>query len=1629
MSTNSASVKSSANDQLLHAGAVLLAAVEQHTSKAAVQEIRSYSHKLLGSRVVAKLTAIDVGAASDATMDFLGFDNPVSSGPIGVALHSALGFPESALIADPKNARYALGIMKDLNRLARMAKSRAGAAKEGMEALGATLGKSVPQFLPSYFEQCGRVFVANENVTYGGAMFVKARTAEATFGLTVDEEQRRSAFLEFAFAGALPAKALDEYAKTLSVAYPPAEAFAHFQSLALQRTRGGLAPWAQLMDVLKRMAKAASVDVDEAQREMLLALFGSPSLRFASLTFWKSIRALTVSIAKEDPAIRGGLLNLHPKGDFAEWWMELLRDCGATKALFESDANTLEVERAIRGRGAWLNRFLDDHGTEPAGTQELVQKMAPQVVAEGASIQFHHWRVSVDCIDLALELGVTCAPAENNWFTYSFEEAQRPLTFLAVEPALRRMVEKSVRSAIEDQNAKRVFDREGLRPFLVEWLEHRVEALCPRMTETGRGVFDFAEAVRQLLESATPAMLELVPDARERLETASAAAALARQLRAGLFEEYTWPALELALKTLEAGRTKKSETIEIHEAWPNAILHDGRRAIVVDHNGTVLEHDLRWKLDAWQKRLLFVDGALFVSWSDWSTKPQGYWTNNANTVIEDEAMAFTYYPSQDPSLPLVNGGRTNGARGFKVGDVVVPHPSQVLSDGRNYWVLEGSHDSSGWRVVCSEFDPATGTRGRKSYPRFIEEQLFASVTASSMELLPAFADARSPMGMKDGLLGWVRLDPTDEPDKPGEDSLSPTSYELVRIDGVRVRILADTSDDHNPSTLIDWPGVSEQYFASSDGVIRTPTTRTTISESAKWLGHSVDVAPMYWHHFTVRDANGSKGLRGAKQKQTEALFATAEELVSKATPVLLFDPKADQPELAKAVSELFADVTAALLVSSVAHAAGVAALAKHQLQAWLSGATLASATAFTPADDKDEEAMTGSAVGLLHESYSMQFVTQLRSLKSFTQMAPGSVIGELDYGIERAFSGDGASPETLMDGTPALVYRALLDSTSDDVRQVILGYLDEWLENPISKHDSLTFGQYRVECDDDPEGRVMWGDDGTPWWLSASEMDPDNDESDDLYEVNAVAFRADAVPPNGYTEVKTWSVEPYVETERVRALVTMIRELGPIATMTADAATLFAERTGCSRALAAVVLSGFSGIGYHSRDLTKEERERFGVKASDVKAAISNLENESLTKRQKVLINACYPEELDRLWTATPEEFAGHLAEAWTQEYGAQTVIDDDLLAALTKTLSDNYRSPSSRELLCDLDGSVPKYANDVAITFDDDGDISYAVEAIGDSWIEATIRTMAMLAHDRPIGDQWRGHAAAGVVSLLQKLDHQSLVIAWSETELPNKALKELAADLAVVSTSDTLRVYDSGDIVVVNANDWSEKPNVWKFYLRPSKFEDSSPARTLADSFVEQSSSIPSLLRWLYSHRSLNFIRGLMESVVVEGDYEHNPSASLPDLVSTVAVELDVSVEAAAFYLQVLTLSEPTTANVRKWNGWTAKQVTVVGSVLVEKGLLVSAKRAGSGRDLFLPGAWVEMRSPAIGIEDWKTPMYALAPQEGAKRTSYLGRVLPLDPIPALFTQAWERWMSGDRPGFVAAGPGLGERKKKAK
>jgi hypothetical protein len=154
------------------------------------------------------------------------------------------------------------------------------------------------------------------------------------------------------------------------------------------------------------------------------------------------------------------------------------------------------------------------------------------------------------------------------------------------------------------------------------------------------------------------------------------------------------------------------------------------------------------------------------------------------------------------------------------------------------------------------------------------------------------------------------------------------------------------------------------------------------------------------------------------------------------------------------------------------------------------------------------------------------------------------------------------------------------------------------------------------------------------------------------------------------------------------------------------------------------------------------------------------------------------------------------------------------------------------------------------------------------------------------------------------------------------------------------------------------------------------------------------------------------LRETPVPAGGYEQAPHASAPELVARVAARrsCSLSLDAAALYLQFLTLLWPTPRNLERWNGWTAARREAATAELVGRGLLIEAERDRSLRSHFLPGPWEPGKPPHPPREAWKVPLYVPA---GAGRPP-LGRLLALAPFHVLFERAWQRVESGDEPRY---------------
>ncbi|WP_327092918.1 hypothetical protein OIE66_20425 [Nonomuraea sp. NBC_01738] len=348
------------HDDLLDAGLAPLGTPDGEPIAA-----RRYRHPHLGERPVIRLAGQTTGEAEDRALAFLGFGAPEVSAPLTTGRVHALGYPAWTLAHDPANARQALAAVTGMQRAARIARTRPGVAAETYAELAAELPRA---HLPSFWEEAGRAFIAAAGPGPAAVMFGLAREAETTYALPVDEDARRAVFLEFAFAGALPVKAIAAYAAELETRYEPGRAYAELRELAVRRTLGGLPPWAELPKQVRRLAKAAGLDVRAEDERLVATLLSVPSTRTARLPFWKEYRD---ALAAQPPEL---LREVFPTAEGVdEWWLGLLEETGALDGL----------------PAAWLTRqaahLKRGYGTRGSAVLlRTVPRVAARLAAEGS---------------------------------------------------------------------------------------------------------------------------------------------------------------------------------------------------------------------------------------------------------------------------------------------------------------------------------------------------------------------------------------------------------------------------------------------------------------------------------------------------------------------------------------------------------------------------------------------------------------------------------------------------------------------------------------------------------------------------------------------------------------------------------------------------------------------------------------------------------------------------------------------------------------------------------------------------------------------------------------------------------------------------------------------------------------------------------------------------------------------------------------------------------------------------------------------------------------------------------------------------------------------------------------------
>ncbi|GGW98783.1 hypothetical protein GCM10010297_20780 [Streptomyces malachitofuscus] len=1644
---------------LLDAGAVLPPGVTDRED-ADVLTVRTYTHTALDERKVVRLVPGTLGEAEDLALDFLGLAREPETREVGQVRRETLGFPAWALVNDPANGHHALALVRDIERLARQAKSRPGIAKEGFEALGERLGRAVPHFLPTFYEQAARVFLQHENTTYAAAFFGKARDAERVHALTVDEERQRAVFLEFAFAGALTVKALKEHVKALAARLTPAEAWAQFRQLTVERCAAGMPPYASLPQDARTLIKAAGLNRVAEECALVADLLASPAAVRAPASFWNTYRATLVVLAEQQPAVRTRLLEIMPAGlgrstDDDEFWLSLLAETGADRLLTGESEDADGVDAAD-----WLSRWAlhRKHGgsvsdRSPA-TLALVERMAPRLRADGRPVDLvtgrWHEGADLDLLDLCraqdvpLRMPAPDAHLDVHRWLQDTGPGRRDLAAVAADPRLRRLLYNAVGNIRNHHSGRDALEKLAAHPVLADILREWLEDAAGELT-TATGL-PAARAALGRLRPFGEIAARISPAAVARAAELDIASLLRRTLGAGILDELGWPALDEALLRLDAeARQDRDDTLAVDEAWPALILSRRHKAIVVGPERILLEHDLRLpvQLDRWHRpSFRYTDGELLVMWRH-ENKQYGYWSARPSEVFGLSGENLPQWHggyTGEPSIPLPGGGRATGGRVLHAGDTVLPPARRILGDGTSFW----RQGRQGPRQVWLEYDPVTGTHSRASLPAFLRSGISEGATlqqqdCSVLPLQPGLE--HSPFGTDGTVLGrWVRTE--GDGDEARTVAGTPDGR-TVTLPAGRIRRV--------PLGGLRLPGGTELVAAtrfrqvvlymSGGGELGevTPLERGGEFAAGTQLVPPVD----FWHALRPRDEAASAVLRALTDEQAGDLLRagaqamaewheqTAAEAARRMTDAgprtssRAAHEKSDVPSaeefLREAVSRTLPALTEPRLLAGVAaHVNAVLRLAV-SVDGFVTPPVKQPATPrkqvegmfadYSPEHGDDltlREATTGIAEqqGWWGGGQRWSALRQIRAVNHVLSGEPADgkplpdsarLAGTADgwRSEELTIPGIGVLWPAFLDVLRPLAYRAASPALAAAHRSALLLLFDAVTEGPLAAPGAALREIVLSEPHDHQErvGQVLRREGRTVVVLGCQSVDHQ------AKRVNWLALDHD--PAGTFGAVAHFRLEretahpPLFPADALAAVTALIRDKGAAAWQPdAPAALAAATRNGLGPVQAALLLAG------RPAQLTDEVIAATGLKPRQKQLGDVLLGSLEPADRA-ALIGALLPDNPGDLWTAGPDTAAA--ARVWAERLDGVVRLPEDLagdltLAGLPTGYVHDILNPGRTPWLCRT--TVQRPDRDGNLVADDPRALP------GRHDLKGTVSALAGLAYSLPYGHPLRAVLPDGLAALRRRFADPGLLLdldlEWTEKDASTAVELRKAYGLPATGGADADGSTRIGEALVLRP--WYGDQETVLVRTGALTGPD-DPVFGLVEGLVGPGRGQG--MRALRTILEDDLARALVAGTDPEGPtgYAQDPAVGAPELVAEVAGTHGLGADAAALYLQLLALPDPTDRNCARWTGWKPARMKKARAELAATGLVVEAKRARAGRTLFLPCGWLDLKSPALPLEIWKQGLY---PVPGHTRA------VPLMPVPELFRRAWDRVRSGDAPAY---------------
>ncbi len=1666
-----------------------LVPVKARVDPRAVEQVvaRRYGGAPLGERVVVRLSAERLGPAEDLAMEFLGLRALGESSPIAQQQRRALGFASWALITHPENAKDALVLVKRIKAAGRKAKSKPGHAWDEFMAMANELNRSVKDFLPPFWEEAARIYKDLGNVAYAGRALSKALEAERVHALKVDRGRRRDAVLEFALGGCLSGKALAEYAKDLQNQFPPDEALETLRDLTIRRTTGGMPPIASAAKDLARLAQAAGKDPDAEVESMLQQVIASSAMSRAPLQFWLSVKKNVARIIKRDPAFAVWLLvHTDPQASYYSespvWkWLELL-DQWQVLDYLAKPAEELPPEVEIPGgRARWLGRLIGVESSPDKRVFEIVEKAAPAIRAEGQPIAlepgkgYRENQIDVDVLEQCFALGLQIADlprrCELNFDGWLRADQDHPcrnssLEHLLADERFRDRVLAAMPQLVQrkaTQVEKQSYGRQlpVCRSFSAAASGHAaVEALWLQFLESEAerlehgGLYDVEQTLSRLSGCVDRQTGERFPELTQRIGAVDMAAALQRTLIGGVLDEYGWAELDAA------DDQQRIPSFERRKACTFA--HFPVLSVVRDDRVDVFSASGHEQRGSWPRKttleledVLPVGSDTMLLYRD-SAKDYNLriaWLSDPETEYDTDKY-YVYWSST--SLMQHGDGVFMGAHVLQPGDQKLPDSSPWFSDGERFWRPQESQNAYYWNSLdenaadeppggLQELDPLTGKLGRKSVPAWFETDLPPGsriIWAQSMLMPAPVGLSSSPLGMRDGLLGWRVIRRRDG------------SYESSGIDGRACSLQPDPlqgSGIRVAVAMMDKPGTDGHWIITNTAELidrQTGIGLATLEDRKDRyrFGQPLPLDTEFYHLMSVRCEASSKRLRQTTLEQARVLLqAGAVEHEARKRK-----EKPDQPdpqrEAASAAVQQWLGQAPPRLVRGIARIARLAAeeatsLAK--IQSRLSDDPQPQSAA-AKAPRKQSEAVDAG----LAELAFVWAGTQRRGLYGYRGLT--SVSGSHLQAIARFFV-DGEAPGAssgdpnwigILADPAGAAWKKFWDAahTGADEGMPLAERLNgPWLaalqfladENWLDWPGELVF--YRGEPLEKPAGPIAFNGRRSekPTWLEENGcryvIYPVTSYQVDERHALAYAPQGECKPPSTLTVIQTIPLQPTWTGEQTRAFVAAVRQLKELPLIEAGRLQAAAERLRVSPVqLALAWMGNYRSGGYGQEKLTKELRQHYGWKLTEIKPAVAALDADP--KPLSLVSTGARLDPIGCVGTGKEQAFE-RMVEAWAEQLAKSVALPPQVLACF-KQLRFSFstiEAPLFISMLSDPDHCSAFVPQRAAFRMEDDED-ARPEEEIGD-WFRVLDRALWLVNDSLPFGDPARRKLPALALAVRRFIDNESTTLPFGRKRTIKFGDHELGIEetlakftgIGLEAEKDPAGHYRlSSDLIVGHCL----PPDV-QLYFRPARLSDENSwsrlvaAAALTYGWDGEGSRELQAAQAVARFRS-DAMQGLIDlnqsDAIAEGAWDQDPRVSVPELVAEVSKRFKVSEEAATLYLQTLALHAPTTSNLQLWNGWTAAQLKQAADELVKQEHLITAKRSRAGRNFFLPGGWEPLKQPNLPIETWKLPLLGYQDADSL-RGSWGDFLVCSRTAPDQFRAAWERVVSGDAPRYEAA------------